>query len=89
MRKALLRIISGLVLIIFFALSVFSFVKVSSRHGIFTGGNVYSVPDHQATSSNKITAGTRIKVLEITDQWCYIEIGDIGGWVEKDKVIKI
>ena len=89
MRKALLRIISGLVLIIFFALSVFSFVKVSSRHGIFTGGNVYSVPDPKASSSNKITAGTRIKVLEITDQWCYIEIGDIGGWVEKDKVIKI
>ena len=80
-------IITGMICTLVLIIS--SSVQVSKKYAIFKQSSILSVPEENATSVNELASGTRVRILEETEEWSYIEIGETGGWVKKDRLCKI
>lgn len=62
------------------------------RHipGIFTGGEICTVPDAESLVAGELTAGTRINVVKKVGNWALIEYdGRKMGWVNEETIIPI
>lgn len=88
-KKSFAKIITTPFLVSAVVLIIFSLVQSSKEYAIFKNGKVLSVPEANAASSTEVTTGTRVRVLEETENWCYIEIGETGGWVERNNLCEI
>jgi len=88
-KQHLAKILTMVAIICAFVIMFNSSVQISKRFAIIKKTAVLSVPEENATSSNELTSGTRVRILEETDNWAYIEVGEIGGWVSKDRLCKI
>lgn len=69
--------------------AVFCGVKVSRRDGVFTGGNVYAIPENMAGQNFYIEAGEQVRVIQSAGEWLFIKTDKSGGWVLSDSVISI
>lgn len=87
------RILAKVILVVFIisnlVVLISASVQSSRKFAVFKQSVILSVPDEAATASNEISAGTRVRILEETEEWNYIEVGEIGGWVKKDRLCKI
>lgn len=81
-------------MILFFLLFVLSLsvsfvydMEFSKRFGIFYGGRVFVIPENLPDSSGRlIPAGLRVKIIEKSSDWVYIETSDCSGWVKENLV---
>lgn len=78
-----------LTLIIGLSLLIYSIVRHNEGYGIFTGGKIYSIPQENAESVSEVRSGTRVRILENTGKWYYIEAGESGGWCLSDNIFII
>ena len=67
-------------LLIGLAVLIYCAVRRNERYGICTGCKVYSIPQETADSVSEISSGIKVRILERTDKWYYIEVGESGGW---------
>lgn len=71
------------------AVLIYCTVRRNERYGISTGGKIYSIPQENAESVSEVAGGTRVRILERTENWYYIEVGETGGWCENENVFII
>ena len=76
-------LLTGCALLIFFS------VKKNERYGISAGCKIYSIPQERAESVSEIESGIRVRILERTEKWYYIEVGESGGWCNADDIFII
>lgn len=69
-------------------LSCFVALCYKNKNGIFLGGKIYAIPDENSKAQNEYSAGKKIKLLERTEKWFYIQTEEeISGWCKKENVI--
>lgn len=89
-RKHKIRtLIFIILLIIGIAVLVYCSVRRNERYGITTGGKIYSIPQENAESVSEVSSGNRVRILERTGRWYYIEVGETGGWCTSDNILMI
>ncbi len=71
------------------AILIYCAVRRHERYGISAGGKLYSIPQENAESVSEVSGGTRVRILERTGKWYYVEVGETGGWCESDYVFVI
>ena len=69
--------------------SIYCFIRRGEKFGICTGCKIYSIPAEKADAAVELAAGNKVRILEKTDKWFYVELGKNGGWCTTDKVIII
>jgi|SRR5574344_2148172 hypothetical protein len=79
--------LSLLLLLCSLSFSIYSFLQITKVYAICNGGELYSIPEESAESKTYVFRGKRIRVLEKNNSWCYIEFGNIGGWIKGEKLI--
>lgn len=55
-------------------------------YGVFTGGEIYPIPEESAKTSFYIHGGNRVRIVERTPSWIYISFNSIEGWVPSQMV---
>lgn len=85
-KKILAQILTTVALICAFSFFVFSTIRVSQKFAILKNGTIYSIPENSASSANPLSSATRVRILKETEEWCFIEVGEISGWVKKDEI---
>jgi hypothetical protein len=65
---------------------IYCAVRKNERYGICTGCKIYSIPQENAESVSEISNATRVRILEKTGKWYYIEAGESGGWCKTDEI---
>ena len=89
-RKHKIRTLLFVVLMIVgLAILIYCAVRRSERYGISCGGKIYSIPQENAESVSEVISGTRVRILERTGKWYYIELGETGGWCTADNIFII
>ena len=89
-RKHKIRTLFFVVLMIVgLAILIYCAVRRSERYGISCGGKIYSIPQQNAESVSEVISGTRVRILERTGKWYYIELGETGGWCTADNIFII
>ena len=78
-----------ILLILGTAILIFCIVKRSESYGIADNCKIYSIPQENAESVSEVAGGSRVRILERTGKWYYIEIGETGGWCASDKIFII
>ena len=76
-------------LLIGIAISIYCAVRRNERYGICNGCKIYSIPEKNAEAVSEISGGIRVRILERTDKWYYIEVGESGGWCDKNDICLI
>lgn len=71
------------------ALLFFALVKRTEHFGISSNCKIYSIPQTNAEAVSDIGAGSRVRILENTDKWLYVELGESGGWCKKENIFEI
>ena len=69
-----------ILLVIGIAILIYCAVRKNERYGICTGCKIYSIPQSNAESVSEVSGGSRVRILEHTGTWYYIEVGETGGW---------
>ena len=67
----------------------YSLVKRTEKYGICLGCKIYSIPQESAISTAEIAAGNKVRILEKTESWYYVELGQTGGWCNIDDICLI
>lgn len=83
--------------LVFFAIATFVLVggailyglPLANDTGIFTGGVARVVPELNAGGTIPIAPCTRVRILERTGNWLYIDSNGNGGWVPQESVVEI
>ena len=89
-RKHKIRMLLFIVLLIFSTgVLVFCIAKSNERYGITAGCKIYSIPQENAESISEVSAGNRVRILESTEKWYYLEVGETGGWCEAENIYLI
>lgn len=73
-------------------LAIFAFAlssKISARHGIVVGGEIYPVPENSVVSKAAAVVASRVLVRQEIDNWYFIEYNESGGWIKKENLILI
>ena len=76
-------------LLIGIAILIYCAVRRNERYGICNGCKIYSIPEKNAEAVSEISGGIRVRILERTDKWYYIEVGESGGWCDKNDICLI
>ena len=76
-------------LVIGLAVMIYCAARKNERYGICTGCKTYSIPQLNAESISEVSAGSRVRILESTGKWYYIEVGETGGWCNTDDICVI
>ena len=80
-HKHKIRTLTFIVLLVIgIAILIYCAVRKNERYGICTGCKIYSIPQANAESVSEVSAGSRVRILEHTGKWYYIEVGETGGW---------
>ncbi len=89
-RKHKIRTLLFIILLIL-SLSILTYCSVRrhERYGIATACRLYSIPQFNADSVSELASGSRVRILESTGQWYYIEMGQSSGWCMADRIFII
>ena len=68
---------------------IYCTVRRHERYGICEGCRIFSIPQENAESVSEVSSGTRVRILERTEKWLYIEIGETSGWCESENIFII
>ncbi len=68
------------------AVIIYCGVRRSEKYGISAGTRIYSIPQENAESVSELTQGTRVRILEQTGHWYYVEVGESGGWCNSENI---
>ena len=77
------------ILVVSMIASIYSLIRRNEKYGICTGCKIYSIPAEKAESAVELTAGSKVRILEKTGKWFFVELGKNGGWCTTDKIIII
>lgn len=89
-NKHKIRTLTFIVLLVIgLAILIYCAVRKNERYGISTGCKIYSIPQMNAESVSEVSAGSRVRILESTGKWYYIEVGETGGWCNTDDICLI
>ena len=90
LKKHKIRTLIFVILMIFgIAALVYGGVKRHEPYGISCTCKMYSIPQENAESVSEVTGGTCVRILERTEKWYYIEVGESGGWCAADNIFLI
>lgn len=73
-------------LLIGIAIMIYCAARKNERYGICTGCKIYSIPQENAEAVSEIRNAARVRILERTGKWYYIEAGESGGWCKTDEI---
>ena len=68
------------------ALLIYCTVRRNERYGISCGCKIYSIPQENAEAVSEISGGILVRILESTEKWLYVEVGESGGWCNVDEI---
>lgn len=89
-RKHKIRTLMFIVLLVTgLSIMIYCAVRKSERYGICCGCKIYSIPQESAESVSEVGSGSRVRILERTENWYYIEVGETGGWCTADNIFLI
>ena len=89
-RKHKIRTLLFVILLILgTAILIYCVVRRNERYGISTGCKIYSIPQENAESVSEVSSGSCVRILERTGKWCYIEVGETGGWCTSENIYLI
>lgn len=88
-KKHFRILISSALILIATVPLLYAIIKGTEQYGICTGCTIYSIPEENAEASSEIGAGNKVHITEITDEWMYIQLGETGGWCNKENIIII
>lgn len=89
LRHTKLSIIFTVCSVFSVAAAVYGLFCLSENWGIFAGGAISPVPEETTSAVQNIDGGLRVKILEKTRDYLYIESDEINGWVKKELVFEI
>ena len=76
-----------------FAAGVFTGLLLLPRYGVYSGGSVLTIPEHESKTSFVIEEPSIVRIHLETGLWTYIKLPEIhqksvkkGGWVRSDAV---
>ena len=61
-------------------------VRVKTLRGVFTGGDMSPIPEHNMMSSVTIQAGSVVTVIRNAGNWMYIRHNDTYGWIPSNSI---
>lgn len=64
-------------------------LSASKTYGIVQSGSISPVPEDSALTSTAVTLGTRVQILEKTENWYYIQYDQNGGWIKKNCILVV
>ncbi len=73
-------------LLCFATIIIYCGVRRSEKYGISTGTKIYSIPQENAESATELVQGRRVRILEKTGHWYYVEVGESGGWCNSENI---
>lgn len=82
-------VFSAAFLITSIAFFVFATIKANEKYAVSKGCRISTIPETSAEVKSVIPAGNRVQIVEETDEWYYILLGENGGWCKKEEVILI
>lgn len=86
-RKHKIRtLIFTVLLLISIFVIVYCIFRRSESYGILAGTRIYSIPQEDAEASSEIAGGIRVRILEKTGKWYYVEVGESGGWCSSENI---
>lgn len=89
-EKKSFRIMIAIILIVIAVIIViYGIVKRNETQGICTGCTIYSIPEENAEAKAEMGAGNKVYITEKTGKWCYVELGETGGWCRAENIIII
>jgi hypothetical protein len=68
------------------ALLIYCSVRRNEHYGISNGCKLYSIPENNAASVSELGSGIMVRIIEKTDKWYYVEVGETGGWCTTDDI---
>ena len=68
------------------ALLIYCSVRRNEHYGISNGCKLYSIPENNAASVSELGSGIMVRIIEKTDKWYYVEVGETGGWCATDDI---
>ena len=71
------------------AVLIYCSVRRNERYGISSGCKTYSIPQENSESVSEIASGIKVHILERTEKWYYIEVGESGGWCAAEDIFII
>ena len=74
------------ILLIGTALFIYCTVRRNEHYGICSGCKIYSIPQENAEAVSEVSNGMRVRILERTGKWYYIQVGESGGWCNIDEI---
>ena len=74
------------ILLIGTALLIYCSVRRNEHYGISCGCRIYSIPQENAEAVSEVSGGILVRILESTEKWLYIEVGESGGWCNIDEI---
>lgn len=85
-KQKIILVISVTFFIFSLAFFIYSYVKRCEKFGICKGCKIYSIPENTAAASSDIVAGSKVRIIETTGGWLYIELGETGGWCSAEDI---
>lgn len=83
------NILTGVLELCAIILLVVCIVKAKKDYAVSLGCKIYSIPEISAGSQTEIPAGNRVLIKESVDDWCYVELGETGGWCKDSEILVI
>lgn len=64
-------------------------VRLKTPRGVFTGGEMSPIPEHNMMTSVTIQAGSVVSIIRSAGEWMYVRHNDTYGWIPSDRVCLI
>lgn len=70
--------------LIFLTFNVVYGKSVFTKHALFSGGNVYTIPEYGMETGVSFPRGSRVRLVREAGNWAYVCYNDSYGWVPGD-----
>ena len=84
-KKTLSAIIISMFILLSVCTGIYG-VRVKTLRGVFTGGDMSPIPEHNMMSSVTIQAGSVVTVIRNAGNWMYIRHNDTYGWIPSNSI---
>lgn len=64
-------------------------VKIKESRGVFTGGEMSPIPEHNMMTSVSIQSGSVVSVIRLAGDWMFVRHNDTYGWIPSDSICLI
>lgn len=88
-NKSSFSLLFGIIAFCSIGALLYSLISSRGTYGISSRCVLNSIPEASAEASSTLSAGNRVLVTEKSGDWCYVRLGNSGGWCKKENIFFI